>query len=57
MRAGGIDGTGRLELRAGSAKDKLLAAVKVKSTGDGEFVELPAKLKTNDLTDVWVIAN
>lgn len=56
VRAGGIDGTGRLELRAGSAKGKLLAAVKVKSTGDGEFVELPAKLKTRDLTDVWVIA-
>ena len=56
VRAGGIDGTGRFELRAGSAKGKLLAAVKVKSTGDGEFVELPAKLKTNDLTDVWVIA-
>ena len=56
VRAGGIDGTGRLELRAGSAKGKLLAAVKVKFTGDGEFVELPAKLKTRDLTDVWVIA-
>ena len=33
-----------------------MVAVKVKFTGDGEFVELPAKLKPSDLTDVWVIA-
>ena len=56
VRAGGIEGTGRFELRAGSAKGKLLAAVKVKETGNAEFVELPAQLKTKTFTDVWVIA-
>ena len=56
VRAGGIDGAGRFELRAGSVKGKLLAAVKVKESGNAEFTELPAKLKAKGLTDVWVIA-
>ena len=56
VRAGGIEGTGRFELRAGSAKGKLLAVVRVKETGNAEFVELPAQLKTKTFTDVWVIA-
>ena len=56
VRAGGIDGAGCFEMRAGSVKGKLLAAVKVKESGNAEFTELPAKLKAKGLTDVWVIA-
>ena len=57
VRAGGIDKSGRFELRQGSAKGRLLASVKVKSTGEGEFLELPAKLKNaRGLIDVCVVA-
>ena len=54
---GGIDKGGRFELRQGSPKGKLLASVKVKPTGEGEFLELPTKLKNaKSLTDVCVVA-
>ena len=57
VRAGGIDKGGCFELRQGSPKGRLLASVKVKSTGDGEFLELPTKLKNaKGLTDVCVVA-
>jgi len=58
VRAGGLDKAGRFELREGSAKGRLLASVKVKATAEGEFVELPAKLKNvRGLADVCVVAN
>ncbi len=57
VRAGGLDKSGRFELREGSAKGRLLASVKVKGTGGGEFLELPAKLRNaGGLTDVCVVA-
>jgi cytochrome c len=57
VRAGGLNGFGRFELRAGSAKGRLLASVKVKTTGEGAFAEIPVPLKNaNGLTDVCVIA-
>jgi cytochrome c len=57
VRAGGLNKRGRFELRENSPKGKLLASVEVKSTGDGEFLELPTKLKnTKGLTDVCVVA-
>jgi len=57
VRAGGLDKAGRFELRQGSAKGRLLASVKVKATGEGEFLELPAKLKNaRGLADVCVVA-
>ena len=57
VRAGGIDQGGRFELRQGSPKGTLLVSVKVESTGEGEFLELPANLKNaQGLIDVCVIA-
>jgi hypothetical protein len=57
VRAGGLDKAGRFELREGSAKGRLLASAKVKATGAGEFLELPAKLRNaRGLTDVCVLA-
>jgi hypothetical protein len=57
VRAGGLDKSGRFELREGSAKGRLLASVKVKGTGGGEFLELPAKLRNaGGLADVCVVA-
>jgi cytochrome c len=57
VRAGGLDKAGQFELREGSAKGKLLASVKMKATGGGEFLELPAKLRNaGGLTDVCVVA-
>ena len=47
----------RFELRQGSPKARLLASVKVKATGEGKFLELPAKLKNaRGLSDVCVVA-
>ena len=57
VRAGGLNGPGRFELRAGLAEGRLLATVNVKSTGEGAFAEIPVLLKNaNGLTDVCVIA-
>jgi cytochrome c len=57
VRAGGIDKEGRFELRQGSPKGRLLASVKVQSTGENKFLELPATLKiAKGLTDVCVVA-
>jgi len=57
VRAGGLDKAGRFELREGSAQGRLLASVKVKATGAGEFLELSAKLRNaKGLTDVCVVA-
>mgnify|MGYP003319913965 FL=1 len=57
IRAGGIDGTGTFELRAGNARGPLLGSVAVKHTGDGEFVEIPATLKGNGgLLDLCIVA-
>ena len=57
VRAGGIDKGGRFELRQDSPKGTLLVSVKVESTGEGEFLELPANLKNDKgLIDVCVIA-
>ena len=56
VRAGGLSKSGRFELRKGSPKGSLLASIKVKETGAGEFQELPAQLKAGGLTDVCVVA-
>ena len=57
IRAGGIDGTGTFELRAGNARAPVLGSVAVKHTGDGEFVEIPATLKgKGDLLDLCIVA-
>ena len=56
VRAGGLSKSGRFELRKGSPKGSLLASIKVKETGDGEFEELPAQFKAGGLTDVCVVA-
>ena len=57
IRAGGIDGTGTFELRAGNARGPLLGAVAVKHTGDDEFVEIPTTLKGNGgLLDICIVA-
>jgi len=56
VRAGGLSKSGRFELRKGSPKGSLLASIKVKETGNGEFEELPAQLRAGGLTDVCVVA-
>lgn len=58
VRAGGLsEQTGKLELRQDSPDGKLLAAVKVKPTGDAEFPEIPVELSAAaGLIDLCVVA-
>jgi cytochrome c len=57
VRAGSLSNhPGRIELRDGSNKGNLLASIQVSPTGEGEFIEIPAKLnQATGLTDVCVV--
>ena len=57
VRAGSLSShPGRIELRDGSNKGNLLASIQVSPTGEGEFIEIPAKLnQATGLTDVCVV--
>ena len=57
VRAGSFDTKGgQLELRKDFPTGALLAAVDVKPTGEGEFLDLPAEIASSGLTDVCVVA-
>ena len=57
IRAGCFDTKGgKLELRKDSPTGALLAAVDVRPTGEGEFLDLPAEIAGSGLTDVCVVA-
>jgi cytochrome c len=58
VRAGCFDAKGgRFELRKDSPSGALLATVDVKSTGEGEFLDLPVEIaNASGLTDICVVA-
>ncbi|MFT5470652.1 MAG: cytochrome c [Verrucomicrobiales bacterium] len=58
VRAGSLsEATGKLELRIGSPAGKLLAAVEIEPSGDGEFPEIPVELSAAaGLIDLCVVA-
>ena len=57
VRAGGLEKAGLFEFRERSVEGKLLAKVNVKMTGNGEFLNIPVKLKNaKGLIDLCVVA-
>lgn len=58
VRAGGLgEAAGKIELRVNHPQGQLLASVNVEPTGDGQFLDLPAKLRgQRKLTDICVVA-